>query len=134
MSDPFWLINAAERGHRNVGFRGTPENIRSIRALPVMTRAGPQAQQFCWRQRPTVVASSRHEPSRARCAAWRFRMGCYRPAHAQQTMSVIGFLHSGVPGPNANRLTGFRKGLREGGFVEGQNVAIEFRWARVPVG
>jgi putative tryptophan/tyrosine transport system substrate-binding protein len=44
-------------------------------------------------------------------------------------MSVIGFLHSGAPGPNANRLTGFRKGLREGGFVEGQNVAIEFRWA-----
>src|SRR3954467_1809130 len=58
-----------------------------------------------------------------------FGLGWYRPARAQQTMSVIGFLHSGAPGPNANRLTGFRKGLREGGFVEGQNVAIEFRWA-----
>ena len=56
-------------------------------------------------------------------------LGWYRPARAQQTMSVIGFLHSGAPGPNANRLTGFRKGLREGGFVEGQNVVIEFRWA-----
>jgi putative ABC transport system substrate-binding protein len=58
-----------------------------------------------------------------------FGLGWYRPARAQQTMPVIGFLHSGVPGPNANRLTGFRKGLREGGFVEGQNVSIEFRWA-----
>jgi putative tryptophan/tyrosine transport system substrate-binding protein len=76
-----------------------------------------------------VVASSLHEPSRARCAAGAFGLGWYRPARAQQTMSVIGFLHSGAPGPNANRLTGFRKGLREGGFVEGQNVAIEFRWA-----
>jgi putative ABC transport system substrate-binding protein len=56
-------------------------------------------------------------------------LGWYRPARAQQTMPVIGFLHSGVPGPNANRLTGFRKGLREGGFVESQNVSIEFRWA-----
>jgi putative ABC transport system substrate-binding protein len=56
-------------------------------------------------------------------------LGWYRPARAQQTMPVIGFLHSGAPGPNANRLTGFRTGLREGGFVEGQNVAIEFRWA-----
>ena len=56
-------------------------------------------------------------------------LGWYRPARAQQTMPVIGFLHLGAPGPNANRLAGFHKGLREGGFVEGQNVAIEFRWA-----
>src|SRR5438876_1083335 len=49
--------------------------------------------------------------------------------HAQQSLPVIGFLHSGAPEPNANRLAGFRKGLREAGFVEGQNVAIEFRWA-----
>jgi putative ABC transport system substrate-binding protein len=46
-----------------------------------------------------------------------------------QTMPVIGFLHSGAPGPNADRLAGFRKGLANAGFVEGQNVAIEFRWA-----
>jgi putative ABC transport system substrate-binding protein len=50
-------------------------------------------------------------------------------ACAQQAKPVIGFLHSGSPGPNANRLAGFRKGLREAGFVEGQNITIEFRWA-----
>src|SRR5262245_37911260 len=47
----------------------------------------------------------------------------------QQGMPVIGFLHSGAPGPNARRLAGFRKGLSDAGFVEGQNVAIEYRWA-----
>jgi putative ABC transport system substrate-binding protein len=50
-------------------------------------------------------------------------------ARAQQGMPVIGFLHSGSPAPNARRLAGFHKGLREAGFVEGQNVAIEYRWA-----
>src|SRR6516225_10517546 len=47
----------------------------------------------------------------------------------QQPMPVIGFLHSGSPEPYANRVSAFRKGLGEAGYVEGQNLAIEFRWA-----
>jgi len=51
-------------------------------------------------------------------------------ARAQQTtMPIIGFLHSGSPEQNVKRLAAFRKGLGEAGFVEGKNVAIEFRWA-----
>lgn len=50
-------------------------------------------------------------------------------ARAQKAVPVIGFLHSGTPGPNAARLEGFRRGLREAGLVEGDNLWIEYRWA-----
>ena len=51
-------------------------------------------------------------------------------ARAQQPDTpVIGFLHSGSAAQNAERVVAFRKGLSDGGFIEGRNVAIEFRWA-----
>jgi putative ABC transport system substrate-binding protein len=51
-------------------------------------------------------------------------------ARAQQPqLPLIGFLHSGSPGPFAHLVAAFREGLREAGYVEGQKVAIEFRWA-----
>src|SRR5499433_340176 len=45
-------------------------------------------------------------------------------------MPVIGFMSTRSPEDSAYVLAAFRRGLAEGGFVEGQNVAIEFRWAR----
>jgi putative tryptophan/tyrosine transport system substrate-binding protein len=48
----------------------------------------------------------------------------------QVTMPVVGFLHPSSPEPFGHIVNGFRRGLNDSGFVEGQNVAIEFRWAR----
>jgi putative ABC transport system substrate-binding protein len=53
-----------------------------------------------------------------------------RLAHAQQqSMPVMGFLTNGSPDGFAERLRGFRQGLRESGYVEGENVVIEYSWA-----
>jgi putative ABC transport system substrate-binding protein len=59
-------------------------------------------------------------------------------ARAQAGAPVIGFLSSASPDLYGVRLHAFREGLKEQGFVEGQNVAIEYRWAegqnnRLPV-
>jgi putative ABC transport system substrate-binding protein len=50
-------------------------------------------------------------------------------AHAQPAMPVIGFLGSDTPELYADRIAALRRGLKEAGYVEGQNVAIEYRWA-----
>src|SRR5262245_3007723 len=50
-------------------------------------------------------------------------------AHAQQRMPLIGYLGAETPAAFASRVSAFRQGLGEGGYVEGRNVAIEFRWA-----
>src|SRR5450631_4117981 len=47
----------------------------------------------------------------------------------QQVLPVIGFLNSGSPSGYAPLLAAFMQGLKETGFIEGQNVAIEYRWA-----
>ena len=59
-------------------------------------------------------------------------------ASAQQRLPVIGFINSASPGGFGFLVDAFRQGLQETGYVEGQNVAVEYRWAegqydRVPV-
>jgi putative ABC transport system substrate-binding protein len=47
----------------------------------------------------------------------------------QRPMPVIGFLNVASPGPLRQQIAAFREGLKESGYVEGQNVAVEYRWA-----
>jgi putative ABC transport system substrate-binding protein len=57
-------------------------------------------------------------------AAWPFAVRAQQPA-----MRVVGFLSSRSPRESASEVTAFQQGLREAGFVEQQNLAIEYRWA-----
>jgi putative ABC transport system substrate-binding protein len=52
-----------------------------------------------------------------------------RSARAQQTAPVIGFLDATTAADTVYRVSAFRDGLKEAGFIDGHNVAIEFRWA-----
>jgi putative tryptophan/tyrosine transport system substrate-binding protein len=57
-------------------------------------------------------------------SAFPFSVGAQQP-----TMPVIGFMSSRSPAESADSVSAFRQGLREAGFIEGQNLLIAFRWA-----
>ena len=52
------------------------------------------------------------------------------PAHAQEPLPAVGFLHPASPDDFPQNVDGFQRGLNDTGFTEGHNVTIEYRWAR----
>jgi putative tryptophan/tyrosine transport system substrate-binding protein len=57
--------------------------------------------------------------------AWPFAVR----AQQSQSMPVVGFMSARSPGESASLVAAFHKGFNEAGYVEGRNVAIEYRWA-----
>src|ERR1700722_2404881 len=55
-------------------------------------------------------------------------------ARAQPAMPIVGFLGTGSSRSDGYRVTAVRKGLLEAGYIEGQNVAFEYRWAEYQYG
>ena len=63
-------------------------------------------------------------------AAWPLAAGAQQGGR----LPTIGFLHGGFSESNEHRIAAFRKGLNETGYIDGENVAIEFRWAHDQTG
>jgi hypothetical protein len=59
-------------------------------------------------------------------AAWPLAARAQQPA-----MPVIGFLDATTAADTVYRVSAFREGLKEVGFIDGHNIAIEFRWAEI---
>src|SRR5262249_38679437 len=114
--------------------------------LEPRSRSQPSLQRFPAAETNVIGEAAQQSPAVAEaCYPFYRKHGRHRPvtrrefitlagplaAQAQQpAMPVIGLLDQRSPDELADRLRGFRQGLRDSDFVEGQNVVIDYRWAQ----
>src|ERR1044071_8390807 len=144
---PAGRIRIESRERRSPGRRGRRPSAGSGRSgddtwsaqidpkLQSATSAGPQAMGLT---RPTVsliLLSTKEDPAGVRrrdfivIAAGAVGAWSHAARAQHEAVPVIGFLGSALSGPYAPYVAAFRQGLSETGYVEGKNLAIEYRWA-----
>jgi len=81
---------------------------------------------------PPPKLGAEHEAARVHHASRRRGRGWPLAARGQQpALPVVGYVRAGSSDLNARNLAAFRKGLTETGYVEGQNVTVEYHWLEV---
>jgi len=96
---------------------------RALQARPGHVLA--PSSELDWQAWVTVITRRQFARALGCAAVWPRAANAQRPA-----LPVVGFLHPGDPAADADLAAMFRSGLREAGYIEGQNVTIEYGWVR----
>src|SRR6516162_6474920 len=128
----------ARRGKLRRSYSARREAGRPSRSSTdqVRTDSQPQDRQGTWVDRTSFPALYRRRGDRMRRREFITVVGSAAvwplAARAQSAMPVVAFLRTGSADIESRNVAAFRKGLNETGYVEGQNVTVEYHWLESP--